>query len=40
MMLSEKSKFNEMVIIRKGMVEAILLPFFDMIDLVRFAGLC
>jgi len=29
-----------MVRIRKGMVEAILLPFFDITDLVRFAGLC
>jgi hypothetical protein len=28
-----------MVQIRKGMVEAILLPFFDMQDLIHFGGL-
>jgi hypothetical protein len=28
-----------MVKIRKGMVEAILLPYFDLIDLARFSGL-
>lgn len=28
-----------MVRIRKGMVEAVLLPFLDILDLVRFSGL-
>ena len=30
--------FTEMVKIRKGMVQAILLPYFDLIDLAKFAG--
>ncbi len=30
--------FKEMVRMRKGMVEAILMPFFQIIDLLRFAS--
>jgi hypothetical protein len=31
--------FSETVKVRRGMVEAILLPYFEIIDIVRFAGL-
>ena len=33
------SNFKEMVKVRKGMVEAILLPYLDIEDLIRFGGL-